>query len=111
MKNIILFLGISLFLCGCFPPKDSNREYGEHAQYLNPAEQLIYCESSTNLPAKLLYYQSKQVVNNIDVPRDLDGTFKSYYITDVLGQVFSINSDEIPNYKCYLETPKVPEKP
>lgn len=98
MKHNIL-LTILVLLAACSPQA---KEYGEHAQWLKAGENLIYCHSDTNIPNDLLYYQSAQVVNQIEVPQNVADSFKSYYITDVLGQVYSINSNEIPNYKCYL---------
>ena len=97
MRILYIVLCMTL-LVSCGKPK----EYGDHTQWVRSDERLIHCHSDINIPNDLLYYQSKQVVNEIVVPQQVSQSFKSYYITDVLGNVFSINSNEIPNYKCYL---------
>lgn len=99
MRVILMSLLLSIGLAGCDPI--TTAEYGQdHSRFVKPGEQLVYCASEVNIPQELLYYTSNQVVNKMDVPQ-LAEPFTSYYITDVLGKVYAINSDEMNNYTCY----------
>lgn len=97
--KIVYALAIAIFLTACSTsaPQSYNPD---HTTYVKEGEELIFCESKYNLPSQLLYYKSGQVENKIDVPQTAE-PFSSYYITDVLGNVHSINSDEIANYSCF----------
>lgn len=98
MKNISLAIVLILSLAACDPFEDG---YGQdHSKYVKQGEQLVYCSSPVNIPQEILYYTSQQIVNKMEVP-ELAEPFSSYYITDVLGNVYSINSDEMNNYECY----------
>lgn len=93
MKKLA-FICVLLLLSGC------KKTYSNDlSDYIKPGEDLIVCESQYNVPSKIIYYKSKQVVNKIDVPQMAE-PFESYYITDVLGNVYTINSNEIENYSC-----------
>lgn len=96
MKSIIV-ASLIIVLSGCVDPQKNYNP--DHSVYLKPNEELIYCVSAYNIPSELLYYKSGQVENKIEVPQEAE-PFSSYYITDVLGEVYSINSDEISNYTC-----------
>lgn len=99
MRTFLITLFFVSCLVGCEPTGETG--YGSnHAKYLKQGEQLVYCSSEVNIPQELLYHTSKQVINKMDVP-ELAEPFTSYYITDVLGDVYAINSDEMNNYKCF----------
>lgn len=90
-----------IILCSsCTQNNVSPATYSDPSSYVKPGEELVYCVSDNNLPNKILFYKSDQVVNNIYLPAAVKTDFKSYYITDVLGKVYSINSNEMPNYTC-----------
>lgn len=92
----IMTLTLLLLLTACKNPKEYNKDL---SKYIKPGEELIVCQSQYNIPNKIVYYKSKQVENKIDVPQMAE-PFSSYYITDVLGNVYTINSNEIENYSC-----------
>lgn len=97
--KIVYTLAVALLLTACSPA--AQVAYNpDHTSYIKEGEELIFCKSQYNIPSELLYYKSGQVVNQIDVPNTAE-PFASYYITDVLGNVYSINSDEIANYSCF----------
>ncbi len=97
--KIVYTLAIAILLAACGMP--AQQSYNpDHTTYIKEGEELIFCESKYNIPSQLLYYKSGQVENKIDVPQTAE-PFSSYYITDVLGNVYSINSDEIANYSCF----------
>lgn len=92
-------LAVTLLLSAC--DLIAEQTYNpDHSTYIKEGEQLVFCKSEYNIPSELLYYKSGQIVNQIDVPQTAE-PFTSYYITDVLGKVYSINSDEIANYSCF----------
>lgn len=95
MLKLIALTSI-LCLSACTSSKNYDKDL---SKYLKSGEQLIVCESQYNIPSKLVYYKSKQIENKIDVPQMAE-PFSSYYITDVLGNVYTINSNEIENYSC-----------
>lgn len=97
--KIVYALAIALLLTACDPATQVTYN-ADHTSYIKEGEELIFCKSQYNIPSELLYYKSGQVVNQIDVPNTAE-PFASYYITDVLGNVYSINSDEISNYSCF----------
>lgn len=97
--KIVYALAIALLLTACDPVAQVTYN-ADHTSYIKEGEELIFCKSQYNIPSELLYYKSGQVVNQIDVPNTAE-PFASYYITDVLGNVYSINSDEISNYSCF----------
>ena len=97
--KIVYALAIALLLSACDPVTQVTYN-ADHTSYIKEGEELIFCKSQYNIPSELLYYKSGQVVNQIDVPNTAE-PFASYYITDVLGNVYSINSDEISNYSCF----------
>ena len=97
--KIVYALTIAILLSAC--DYIAEQTYNpDHATYIKEGEQLVFCKSEYNIPSELLYYKSGQIVNQIDVPQTAE-PFTSYYITDVLGNVYSINSDEIANYSCF----------
>lgn len=98
--KIVAALVLCLACAACVPPESDGGYASEHSQYIKAGEELIYCQSEVNIPEEILYYKSKQIVNRFDVP-ELAEPFESYYITDVLGEVYAINSDEINNYDCF----------
>jgi hypothetical protein len=91
--SIALFVGLVACSTNITGHYDAN-----HAVYVKQNEELIYCTSKNNLPAELLYYKSEQVEYKSTIPTPV--TFHTFYITDVLGKVYSINSDEVVNYTC-----------
>lgn len=95
----IVILGFSS--CSSQNAKVTGDGYGvDYSVYVKQGEELVYCKSSTNIPAELLYYTSKQVKINVNVP-ELAEPFTSYHITDVKNKVFSVNSDEFKTYVCF----------
>lgn len=98
----ILFVALILSSSSCSSQTTTVEDnYGsDYSTYLKQGEELVYCKSPTNIPEELLYYVSKQVKINVNVP-ELAEPFTSYHITDVKNKVFSVNSDEFKTYVCF----------
>lgn len=101
MGILLAALMLSASSCSGQNAKAVDDGYGaDYAVYVKQGEELVYCKSSTNVPTELLYYTSKQVKINVNVP-ELAEPFTSYHITDVKNKVFSVNSDEFKTYVCF----------
>lgn len=92
----VFTITLLVLLVGCKNTKDYDEDL---SKYIKTGERLIVCESRYNIPNKIVYYKSNQIENRIDVPQMAE-PFSSYYITDVLDRVYTINSNEIENYSC-----------
>lgn len=98
MYKILILLAI--LIAGCSKPTG----YNEPSSYYKADDKLVLCTSATGVPNKLLFYLSKQVSSK--VPNAPDTKFNVFFITDVNGDTYSLNTDELINYTCTVVTEK-----
>lgn len=99
-------LTIAVFLlAGCDVPNNKAAQYSDAQSYYKAGYELIHCTSSNNIPKELLFYTINRETSLI--ANSPDDTLMVYYISDVKGDFYAINSDELTNYKCASVAPKV----